>query len=185
MSRYKYILFDLDGTITEPFKGISGGIIYALEKYGIKPLDEATLRKFIGPPLRDSFRDYCGFSDEQAEEATAYYREYYSVKGLEENGFITNDYDDWDGYIVIEESNKNYHYAIWITNGKYVIDGYDSTKIAELDLDNGIEKYNDDSFTSKVKTSFTGTSGDKGGTGSSDGSSLTRFEAACVNEKVE
>lgn len=108
-----------------------------------------------------------------------------TLKGLEENGFITNDYDDWDGYIVIEESNKNYHYAIWITNGKYVIDGYDSTKIAELDLDNGIEKYNDDSFTSKVKTSFTGTSGDKGGTGSSDGSSLTRFEAACVNEKVE
>ena len=88
MSRYKYILFDLDGTITEPFKGISGGIIYVLEKYGIKPLDEATLRKFIGPPLRDSFRDYCGFSDEQAEEATAYYREYYSVKGLEENDIM-------------------------------------------------------------------------------------------------
>ncbi len=85
MSKYKYILFDLDGTITEPFKGISGGIIHALNKFGVKVPDNSTLRKFIGPPLRDSFRDFCGFTAEQAEEATTYYREYYSVRGLEEN----------------------------------------------------------------------------------------------------
>ncbi len=85
MSKYKFILFDLDGTITEPFLGISNGIKYALDKFGIKMEDNATLRKFIGPPLRDSFRDFCGFSDEQAQAATAYYREYYGVKGLEEN----------------------------------------------------------------------------------------------------
>lgn len=88
MSKYKYILFDLDGTITEPFKGISGGILYALKKLGLESLDKATLRKFIGPPLRDSFRDYCGCSEDGAEEATAYYREYYSVKGLEENDIM-------------------------------------------------------------------------------------------------
>lgn len=85
MSKYKYILFDLDGTITEPFRGISGGIIHALNKFGVEVPDNSTLRKFIGPPLRDSFRDYCGFTAEQAEEATTYYREYYSVRGLEEN----------------------------------------------------------------------------------------------------
>ncbi|MBQ8166013.1 MAG: HAD hydrolase-like protein [Lachnospiraceae bacterium] len=85
MSSYKYILFDLDGTITEPFLGISNGIKYALDKFGIKMEDNETLRKFIGPPLRDSFREYCGFTEKQAEDATRYYREYYSVKGLEEN----------------------------------------------------------------------------------------------------
>ncbi len=85
MNKYKYILFDLDGTITEPFLGISNGIIHALEKFGIEVEDKTSLRKFIGPPLRDSFRDFCGFSEEQAEEATKYYREYYGVKGLEEN----------------------------------------------------------------------------------------------------
>lgn len=88
MSKYKYILFDLDGTITEPFLGISNGIIYALDKYGIITPDVQTLRKFIGPPLRDSFRDFCGFTDEQAEEATTYYRDYYGVKGLEENDIM-------------------------------------------------------------------------------------------------
>ena len=88
MSKYKYIFFDLDGTITEPFKGISVGIIHALKKFGMEIPDNITLRKFIGPPLRDSFRDFCGFTAEQAEEATAYYREYYSVKGLEENDIM-------------------------------------------------------------------------------------------------
>lgn len=85
MSKYKYILFDLDGTITEPFLGISNGIKYALNKFDIKMEDNETLRKFIGPPLRDSFREYCGFTNMKAEDATKYYREYYSVKGLEEN----------------------------------------------------------------------------------------------------
>lgn len=109
-----------------------------------------------------------------------------TLKGLEANDIIGDEYKDWDGYIVAEISEKNERsYAVWITNGKYVIDGYDSQKISELTLDEGITKYNDDSFSSKVKTSFTGTSGDKGGTGSSDGKTLNRFEAACVNEKVE
>lgn len=88
MRKYRYILFDLDGTITEPYKGISGGIIYALKKFGIDVPDNSTLRKFIGPPLRDSFRDFCGFTEEMAEEATRYYREYYSVRGLEENDIM-------------------------------------------------------------------------------------------------
>lgn len=88
MSKYNYILFDLDGTITEPFKGISGGIIHALNKSGVEVPDNSTLRKFIGPPLRDSFRDFCGFTAEQAEEATVYYREYYSVNGLVENDIM-------------------------------------------------------------------------------------------------
>ncbi len=109
-----------------------------------------------------------------------------TIKGLQENEFLTNEYKDWDGYIVVEETaNRDFNYSIWVSNGKYVIDGYDSEKIIDLDFNDGIVKANKDSFSSKVKTSFTGTSGDKGGTGSSDGSTVTRFEAACINEKVE
>ena len=109
-----------------------------------------------------------------------------TIKGLKENGYLIKEYKDWEGYVVIEETkNKEYNYTIWATNKKYVIDGYDSTKIDSLTIDNGITSYNDDSFTSKVKTSFTGTSGDKGGTGSSDGSNLQRYQTSCINEKVE
>jgi len=88
MSKYKYIFFDLDGTITEPFQGISGGIKYALNKIGVDIPDNNILRKFIGPPLRDSFKDFCGFTVQQSESATAYYREYYSVHGLVENDIM-------------------------------------------------------------------------------------------------
>ena len=109
-----------------------------------------------------------------------------TIKGLEENGFLVKEYENWEGYIVIEETaNKNYYYTIWATNQKYVIDGYDSNKILDLTIDDGITSYNNDSFTSKVKTSFTGTSGEKGGSGSTDGSTLKRYEGSCINQKVE
>ena len=109
-----------------------------------------------------------------------------TIKGLEENGFLTRKYENWEGYIVIEEgTNKKFNYSIWATNKKYVIDGYDSTRIPELTIEDGITTYNDDEFTNKVKTSFTGTSGEKGGTGSSDGSNLKRYEGTCINEKIE
>jgi len=109
-----------------------------------------------------------------------------TIKGLKDNDFLQKEYDGWEGYIVIEESaNKKYNYSIWATNQKYVLNGYDSSKIKELTTDNGITKYNNDEFSSKVKTSFTGTSGEKGGTGSTDGSTLLRYEAACINEKIE
>lgn len=109
-----------------------------------------------------------------------------TIKGLKDNDFLQKEYDGWEGYIVIEESaNKKYNYSIWATNQKYVLNGYDSSKIKELTTDNGITKYNNDDFSSKVKTSFTGTSGEKGGTGSTDGSTLLRYEAPCINEKIE
>lgn len=81
----KVILFDLDGTLTDPVKGITNSVAYALEYYGIHVEDKRVLHPFIGPPLRDSFRNYYGFSEEQAEEAVWKYREYFSTKGLLEN----------------------------------------------------------------------------------------------------
>ena len=82
---YDYILFDLDGTLTDPFEGITNSIIYALKKFGIEVSEKQKLKCFIGPPLYKSFSEYCGLSQEDSEKAVAFYREYFSQRGLYEN----------------------------------------------------------------------------------------------------
>lgn len=82
---YQNLLFDLDGTLTDPGIGITNSVAYALEKYGIKTSDRTRLYKFIGPPLQDSFEEFYGFSKEDAKMAVQYYREYYKEKGIFEN----------------------------------------------------------------------------------------------------
>lgn len=82
---YHYILFDLDGTLTDPKQGITGCVQYALRKLGMEPPDADALEPFIGPPLMDSFREFCGFDEETGAKAVAYYRERYAVDGLFEN----------------------------------------------------------------------------------------------------
>lgn len=82
---YEVVLFDLDGTLTDPGVGITNSVAYALNKYGIEVTDRSELYKFIGPPLQESFEHYYGFSKEKAQEAVAYYREYYREKGIFEN----------------------------------------------------------------------------------------------------
>lgn len=81
----KYLLFDLDGTVTDSMTGIINSVAYALEHMGIVEIDKSQLVKFVGPPLRDSFMEYYGFSQDQAEEGVRWYREYYSEKGIFEN----------------------------------------------------------------------------------------------------
>ncbi len=83
------ILFDLDGTLTDPMVGITKSVRYALSHYGIEEPDLAKLTPFIGPPLTDSFRRYYQFSEEQAREAVLVYREYYTERGILENKEIT------------------------------------------------------------------------------------------------
>ena len=81
---YSYILFDLDGTLTEPYEGIKNSILYALDRLSFK-VDESKLKSFIGPPLYKSFMEQCGMSESTAEKAIALYREYFSARGLYEN----------------------------------------------------------------------------------------------------
>jgi len=83
--RYKCCLFDFDGTVADTGEGIRRSVAYSLEKMGKPALDEATLSRFIGPPLHDSYMEYCDMSDDEAETAIMRYRERYVDIGLYES----------------------------------------------------------------------------------------------------
>ena len=82
---FPYILFDLDGTVSDPKEGITASVQYALRSFGIEEPDKDKLEPFIGPPLTDSFMEFYGFTREQAEAAVVKYRERFSVTGKYEN----------------------------------------------------------------------------------------------------
>lgn len=83
--KYKYILFDLDGTLTDPKVGITKSVQYALIKNGIECEELSDLEKFIGPPLKESFIEFYSFDEKRAEESVNYFREYFKDKGIFEN----------------------------------------------------------------------------------------------------
>lgn len=80
----KYVLFDLDGTLNDPYEGITNCIKYALASVGLEENDPEKLRSYIGPPLRDTFAKY-GFDSEKCEELVAKYREKFLVTGIHQN----------------------------------------------------------------------------------------------------
>ena len=80
----RFLLFDLDGTITDPAIGITRSVQHALRHFGIDEPDLKTLEKFIGPPLVDAFVEFYGLTREQGREALGVYREYYADTGLYE-----------------------------------------------------------------------------------------------------
>ena len=82
---YNAVLFDLDGTLTDPGMGITNSVAFALRKYGIEVQDRKELYKFIGPPLYESFMKHYSFSKEEAETAVSYFREYFRDTGIFEN----------------------------------------------------------------------------------------------------
>lgn len=83
--RYKWVLFDFDGTIADTGEGIRRSVAYSLEKLGKPVPDRAVLDRFIGPPLHDAYMAYCGMTLEEAERAIALYRERYTEVGLYES----------------------------------------------------------------------------------------------------
>ncbi|WP_312523278.1 HAD family hydrolase [Anaerospora sp.] len=86
---YTIVLFDLDGTLTDPKIGITTCVQYALQKMGIEEPDLDKLIPFIGPPLTYSFKEFYHMTDEQAEQAIEYYRERFSTTGLYENAVFS------------------------------------------------------------------------------------------------
>ena len=85
MKKDTWVLFDLDGTLTQSEEGIWNCAKHAVREMGFPEPDAATLRKFIGPPLLHSFREYMGMTAEQAEEAQRIYRARYTTVGMYEN----------------------------------------------------------------------------------------------------
>lgn len=85
MKQYRTIFFDLDGTLTDSGPGILNSVRYALQRLGCPVPGPEVLNRFIGPPLLDSFRTYCGLGEEAARRGTQYYREYFRDKGIFEN----------------------------------------------------------------------------------------------------
>lgn len=81
----KYVLFDLDGTLTDPALGITNGIMHMLKKTGREVPPREELYFFIGPPLIPSFMSVFGMTEEEAKQGLVYYREYFSEIGIFEN----------------------------------------------------------------------------------------------------
>ena len=80
-----WILFDLDGTLTDSGEGVMKSVRFALDRMGFPNEPERALRRFIGPPLHKSFMDFYGFSEEKAFEAVETMRIRYREKGVYEN----------------------------------------------------------------------------------------------------
>ncbi|WP_102346108.1 HAD family hydrolase [Bacillus sp. Marseille-P3661] len=85
MDKYKVILFDLDGTLSDPKVGITKSVQYALQKMDIVESDLDKLECFIGPPLHVSFAEYYNFDEVQIPKAIDFYRERFKEKGMYEN----------------------------------------------------------------------------------------------------
>ena len=105
-NNFKYILFDLDGTITDSGEGITKSVQYALKSFDILVNNLEELNKFIGPPLKESFKEYYKFDEKKANLALVKYREYYADKGIYENSL-------YDGIIELLDKLKQ--------NGKTII----------------------------------------------------------------
>lgn len=90
MAEYKVILFDLDGTLSDPKEGITKSVQYALEKMDIVETDTDRLETFIGPPLQVSFGEYYGFDEKETTRAIDFYRDRFREKGMFENVMYPN-----------------------------------------------------------------------------------------------
>ena len=106
MKNYQHILFDLDGTLTDPQEGIINSVQYALKRFGIQK-ENSELLYFIGPPLHKSFEAIVG-TEKKAFEMVDVYREYYSVKGIFENRLYEGIPELLE---LLNKSNKTLHIA--------------------------------------------------------------------------
>ncbi len=90
MKKYDYILFDLDGTLTESALGVRMSIEHTMKELGLRCPDLSDYTLYIGPPLEDTFRGMCNIPEELIPSAMQIYRDYYDIEGIRNNGV----YDD-------------------------------------------------------------------------------------------
>jgi phosphoglycolate phosphatase len=108
---YSVLLFDLDGTLTNPKLGITQSIQYALSKLHIDEPDLDRLETFIGPPLKEAFQAFYKLSEADAIRAIAHYRERFERSGIFENALYT----EIPGLL---ESLVNNHFKLAVATSK-------------------------------------------------------------------
>jgi len=111
---YDIVLFDLDGTLTDPKPGITKSVQYALAKMGIVEENLDKLTSFIGPPLTTSFKEFYNMNDDEANQALQYYRERFSTVGLYENGV-------YEGIKELLEELQNHGKTMFVATSKPTI----------------------------------------------------------------
>ncbi len=87
---YQYLLFDLDGTLLDTYEGVSKSVAYTMETMKRPVPEEKEMRRYLGPPLMDSFQRIAGFSESEAALATKIFRSRYEKIGVYEYGFFEN-----------------------------------------------------------------------------------------------
>ena len=107
----RYLLFDLDGTLTDSAEGILRCVQYALEQCGTPEPDAEKLRPFIGPPLLDSFQEFCGMPPARVAFAVEQYRKRFSTVGLLENAV-------YDGIPELLEKLREHGYVLAVATSK-------------------------------------------------------------------
>lgn len=85
MKRYSVIAFDLDGTLSDPARGLIQGFVYCFKKLGMPYESEESLRKYIGPSLYEEWQEDFGFTPDEANDAIETFREYYNIYGWWDN----------------------------------------------------------------------------------------------------
>lgn len=120
------ILFDLDGTLTDPKEGIVNSILFALNKLNIHEKNISELETFIGPPLKESFVKRYNLTNELADKAMLYYREYFSVKGIYENKI-------YHGVKELLESLSDQHYKLFVATSKPTVFAVEVLRYFEID----------------------------------------------------
>ena len=85
LKKYDIIAFDLDGTLSDPSRGLIASFVYTFKKLGIDYGDAESLKRFIGPPIYEAWQDEFGFSPEESSDALRVFHEYYQVYGWRDN----------------------------------------------------------------------------------------------------
>ena len=108
--KYKNLLFDLDGTLTDSSEGIIKSVLYTYEKMQLDPPEESVLHTFIGPPLSDSFVKH-GVPEKDKDKAVAIYRERYNSIGKFENA-------PYPGMIELLQKLKDEGFKLYVATSK-------------------------------------------------------------------
>lgn len=125
-ARYKYVLFDLDGTISRSAEGIRASLEHAINQLGADMPDLSDYTRYIGPPLIDIFKNIVGLDDERAEIGAHLYRSYYSKRGKMLN-------HTYDGIEPLLESLKSKGVRLAVCTSKYESFAREIIEILELE----------------------------------------------------